>query len=78
MARQNHNANYLFDVDGETVWEKLRVIRGLLLDKQLSLKVVALTEEDNLNLDITTTKYKKYIIYKEFNEGLKQDLVNEI
>jgi hypothetical protein len=78
MARQNHNANYLFDVDGETVWEKLRVIRGLLIDKQLALKVFELTEEENSNLDITTTKYKKYIIYKEFNEGLKQDLINEI
>ena len=65
MARQNHNANYLFDVDGETIWEKLRVIKGLLLDKQISLKLLELNEEENVNLDKSTINYKKYIIYIE-------------
>lgn len=78
MARQNHNANYLFDVDGETIWEKLRVIKGLLLDKQISLKLLELNEEENVNLDKSTINYKKYIIYKDLNDGIKQDAINEI
>ena len=80
MARVNHNVNYLFDVDGETVWEKLRVIRGMLTDRQLALKMAALKKEkfDKQCHDHDSFEYKEHIIYKDFNEGLVQDVRNEI
>ena len=80
MARVNHNVNYLFDVDGETVWEKLRVIRAMLLDRQISLNINNLKEEIRSNqvLDTSTYRYKKQMVYQELNDGLKQDVINEI
>jgi len=80
MARVNHNVNYLFDVEGETVWEKLRVIRGMLVERQLALKMSDLNKEefDKKEHDHSSFEYKKYLIHKDFNEGLVQDLKNEI
>lgn len=80
MARVNHNANYLFDVDGETVWEKLRVIRGMLTDRQLTLKMSDLSQEEfnKKEHDESSFEYKKHLIYKDFNADLVQDLKNEI
>lgn len=80
MARQNHNVNYLFDVDGETVWEKLRVIRAMLLDRQLAVGIIDLKEDvcKDKEVDTTSFKYRKEQLYKEFRVGLKQDAINEI
>jgi len=80
MARVNHNANYLFDVDGETVWEKLRVIRGMLADRELTLKMTDLNKEefDKKEHDHSSFEYKKYLVHKDFNDDLVQDLKNEI
>ena len=46
MSQMNRNAAYVYDVDGLTVWEKLRVIRGFLLDRQTELKLSKLKHED--------------------------------
>ena len=80
MARQNHNVNYLFDVDGETVWEKLRVILAMLLDRQLAVGIIDLKEDvcKDKEVDTTSFKYRKEQLYKEFRVGLKQDAINEI
>lgn len=80
MARVNHNANYLFDVEGETVWEKLRVIRGMLVERELTLKTISLNNEDfeKKEHDVSSLKYKKYLIHKDFNESLVQDAKNEV
>lgn len=80
MARVNHNVNYLYDVDGETVWEKLRVIRGMLVDRELALKMSELEQEKfhNKKHNPSSYEYKKYHIYKDFNSGLIQDVKNEI
>jgi hypothetical protein len=35
----NHNASYLFEVDGLTVWERLRSVRNFLSDRRKALKI---------------------------------------
>lgn len=81
MARVNHNANYLYDVDGETVWEKLRTIRGMLDDRRRAYKLAVLSKEENeekYKEDTSSFEYKKWIINKDFQESIAQDCANEI
>ena len=78
MSRQNHNANYIFDTDGETVWEKLRVIRNMLDDRKLALAISELNVEENESKDKTTFEYKKYLLYKPQQEKLIQECRDEI
>lgn len=81
MARQNHNANYLYDVDGETVWEKLRTIRGMLDDRRRAYQLAILSKEENeekFKEDNASIEYKKWLINKDFQDGLIQDCKNEI
>lgn len=78
MARVNHNVNYIYDVDGETVWEKLRVIRGMLDDRKRAYKHALLNREQSENLEKDSFEYKQYLIDKDFREGLIQDCLNEI
>jgi hypothetical protein len=44
MSRQNHNAQYIYDLEGETVWEKLRVVHNQLEQKKLALALAAIVE----------------------------------
>jgi len=76
MARVNHNANYIYDVDGETVWEKLRVIRSLLDDRKRAYQIALLSREKIF--EINSYEHKKHLINKEFEEGLIQDCANEV
>jgi len=80
MSRVNHNAQYIYDVDGETVWEKLRVIRNQLEDRKIALALVNLNSEENRKkiTDKDSYEYKKYLIYKDQSEKLIQDCVNEV
>jgi hypothetical protein len=78
MSRQNHNANYIYDVDGETVWEKLRVIRSMLNDRRRSYQHALLAQESTKNIDTDSIEYKRYLIDKDFNESLIQDCANEV
>jgi hypothetical protein len=81
MARVNHNANYLYDVDGETVWEKLRTIRGMLNERRMSYKISFLNYEENekkYQEDTSSFEYKKWLINKEFQKELLIDCNNEI
>lgn len=39
MSQLNHNASYISVVDGLTVWERLRVIRNFLSDRELALEL---------------------------------------
>ena len=47
MAQQNHNVSYLFEVDGLTVWEKLRVIRNFLEDREIALALAELPVDES-------------------------------
>ena len=69
MASQvNHNAAYIYSVEGLTVWERLRVIRNFLEDRRLALALgeVGLLEaqyklsiiKDEIEFDFENTKYK--------------------
>lgn len=78
MARVNHNANYIYDVDGETVWEKLRVIRAMLDDRRRAYQHSLLGMEEAKELDKNSWEYKKHAIDEEFQKGLIQDAKNEI
>jgi hypothetical protein len=44
MGMVNHFASYIKVVDGNTVWEKLRVIRNFLRDRRTALKLAELSE----------------------------------
>jgi len=44
-SQTNHNAAYLYSVDGLTPWEKLRVIRNFLTQHQQNLKLSELNFE---------------------------------
>ena len=39
MSQVNHNYSYITEVEGYTVWEKLRIIRNFLVDRQQALAV---------------------------------------
>lgn len=47
MSQMNRNAAYVYEVDGLTVWERLRVVRGFLLDRQTELELAILRHEDS-------------------------------
>jgi len=79
MSRQNHNAQYIYDLEGETVWEKLRVVRNQLEQKKLALALAELSEEHSeTTLDKDSYEYKKYLLNKPHNQKNIQDCVNEI
>lgn len=81
MSRVNHNVNYLYDVDGETVWEKLRTIRGMLDDRRRAYQIALLNKEENkkkFENDKESFEYRKWIINKDFNDSLVNDCANEV
>jgi len=45
MSQVNRNFAYLTDVDGFTVWEKLRVIRNFLTERRKALAIAELNQE---------------------------------
>ena len=74
MSRQNHNAQYIYDLEGETVWEKLRVVRNQLEQKKLALALAELAEEHSeTTLDKDSYEYKQYLLNKPHNKKNIQD-----
>jgi hypothetical protein len=59
MSQLNRNANYLHTIDGNTVWERLRVIRNFLNDRRLAVSV------SELSLEKTKAKRAHYEANKE-------------
>jgi hypothetical protein len=45
MAQMNHNSAYVYSVDGNTIWERLRVIRGFLADRIKALTLAEISLE---------------------------------
>lgn len=71
----------MYDVDGETVWEKLRTIRGMLDDRRRAYAMGQLNKEENerkYKKDKESFKYRKWLINKDFNNSLLEDCANEI
>ena len=50
MSQQNHNASYLFEIDGLTTWERLRVVRNFLEDREIALALAELPSDDTKEL----------------------------
>lgn len=81
MSRVNHNSNYLYDTDGETVWEKLRVIRNFLSDRRRAygLGILDIQEKDEeFKGKEQSIEYQKWIINRKHSEELLQDCSEEI
>jgi hypothetical protein len=75
----NRNAQYIYEVDGETVWEKLRVIRGMLQSRKNALAIANLSREDFLSrTDTDTIAYKKDLVGIPDLENNIKDCENEI
>src|SRR5574344_503370 len=45
MAQLNRNVNYLYTIDGNTIWERLRNIRNFLADRKLAKEMADLSIE---------------------------------
>lgn len=80
MAQVNHNYAYVRDVDGQTVWERLRVIRNFLTDRRKALKVTLLSKEKFEVQKETMDKWerKEAEILNEDQDELIQDCIDEI
>lgn len=79
MSRVNHNAQYIYDLEGETPWEKLRVVRHQLKQRKLAYELAKLSKEKaETTLDKGSFEYKEYLIGKEQYEENVQDCINEI
>lgn len=82
MSQMNRNAAYVYDVDGLTAWEKLRVIRGFLLDRQTELKLSKLKHEDAkkkmLKLDEDDIERIEFFIREPFMLDIIDDCEREV
>ena len=79
MSRVNHNAQYIYDLEGETPWEKLRVIRNQLKQRKLAYELTKLNQEKaEATLDTDSFEYREYLLNKEQTEENIQDCINEI
>ena len=70
MSQVNHNYQYIKDVDGLTVWERLRVIRGFLIDRKQALAI------SEMNLRKVKDEWDNMSVWEqeEYNIMLPQQL----
>lgn len=79
MSRVNRCASYIYDIDGETVWERLRVVRNFLVDRRNAYKIALLDQERAEELKETDPyEYKRYLIQKDFQLSLIEDCRQEV
>jgi len=80
MAQVNHNYDYLTVVDGQTVWERLRVIRSFLTERRQALKIANLGKEKFEATKDTMDEWdrREAEIMNENQDSLIQDCVDEI
>lgn len=82
MAQQNHNASYIFDVDGLTVWEKLRNIRVFLHERAKARDLAYLQVEKFdakiQELEPGSIEYREAMISQSDIADLLQDCIDEI
>lgn len=82
MSQMNRNAAYVYDVEGLTVWEKLKNIRGFLLDRQTELKLSRLRHEYAkkrvMLLDEDDLDRVEFFIREDFNLCIIDDCAREV
>lgn len=78
----NRNAAYLYEVDGLTVWERLRVIRGFLKDRKQALALAELAQEEfehnKSTMDLKSFTFRRLEIEHNGTIELIQDTKDEI
>lgn len=62
MSQVNHNYSYIFEVDGHTVWERLRIIRNFLTERR---KALALAELNQSNTEEKISRFTGRIAFTE-------------
>lgn len=56
----NHNSAYVYIVDGNTIWERLRVIRNFLADRKKALALAEISFEQMLDqMESESNKYER-------------------
>jgi hypothetical protein len=81
MAQMNHNSAYVYSVDGCTLWERLRVIRGFLSDRKKALALAEIGLEQMLEkISTKNDKYEKRKLELELPdmESNIEDARNEV
>lgn len=78
MARVNHNAQYIYDVDGETIWEKLRSIRIMLDDRRRALELSLIGIDESKSKEKDEFEKRREAIEMPFQLSLIEDCKNEI
>jgi hypothetical protein len=80
MSQVNHNYSYIYEVDGYTAWERLRVIRGFLKDRQKALKLAKLNQKKFLAKleEMDEWERQEAEIMNEDQDDLIQDCIDEI
>ena len=75
MAQMNHNSAYVYSVDGNTIWERLRVIRGFLVDRKKALALAEMSQEQILEqIDAESDKYERKKLELELPE-LEENII---
>lgn len=62
MSQVNHNWSYITEVDGNTIWERLRIIRNFLTERR---KALALAELNQKNIEAKLARFDKRIQSKQ-------------
>jgi hypothetical protein len=79
MSQLNRNLNYLTVVDGNTPWEKLRVIRNFLEDRRMALALGELgLEKAEATIDKDSWEWKEHQIRLPQALGNLEDARREI
>jgi hypothetical protein len=76
MSQQNHNVSYLFEIDGLTTWERLRVVRNFLEDREIALALAELPADETKVL--TAREVAEAKIYEKQRLGNIQNARDEI
>jgi len=80
MSQVNHNYSYVYEVDGHTVWERLRVIRGFLMERRKALRLAEMKRRKFEEVKHSMDKWEREeaSIMREDEESLIQDCKDEI
>ncbi len=78
MSQLNRNAHYLFTVDGITVWERLRVIRNFIIEREQALKLAELNKTKYDTMDKASFEAQEKEIFREQEQTLIEECRDEL
>lgn len=82
MSQVNHNYSYVYEIDGNTPWERLRIVRNFITDRTKALalaeQTLATTEQDRkYQSAIIESLEAEYALEEELFEELKLDMASD-